>query len=419
MSHLSDMDAITSQFKTRSEDMPRISTSSTKPNYTSLKNFQDALDANAMSVMSYSTELGHLALTRKPEEFTAANNNVSFVTPTNPGNAPTLPSMSTRSSPTDPFEAQEVLRLFKFQQAQYTRYRNTSTALKNCIINAVDDEYTEKLKKKITGYATVTPLELLTHLWTNYGEVGENDLKPNEARMKAQWNPPTPIETLFKQLENGQEFAAEGNEKIDDSILVRYGYDNVVATGVFTKYCTKWRERASDKKSWDEFRECFTKWDKERTDSMTTEEASYSANKVQELVQAGIAKEMESMQNHMAAWCQAISDETTNANQPPPSPPAPSAAMNALTEADLDKIVNRLKVKSTLAPTTYTNVAQGKDDKGRDITYCHTHGWTRNLDHNSKTCTRRAEGHKEAATLTNKMGGYDGQIKYRKSPTKK
>ena len=57
------------------------------------------------------------------------------------------------------------------------------------------------------------PLEILTHLWTTYGEVGENDLKPNEKRMKTQWNPPTPIETLFKQLEEGQAFAAEGNEK--------------------------------------------------------------------------------------------------------------------------------------------------------------------------------------------------------------
>ena len=79
-----------------------------------------------------------------------------------------------------------------------------------------------------------------------------------------------------------QAFAAKGNEKIDNSILVCLGYDNIVETGQFTKYCTRWRERKSDKKTWDEFRDCFTKWDKERTDSMTTEEASYSVSIVQE-----------------------------------------------------------------------------------------------------------------------------------------
>ena len=73
--------------------------------------------------MSYSTELGHLAITRSPAEFETANNNVAFVTPVNPGNAPTPPqAMATRTTPTDPFEAQESLRIFKFEQAQYTLY---------------------------------------------------------------------------------------------------------------------------------------------------------------------------------------------------------------------------------------------------------------------------------------------------------
>ena len=52
-----------------------------------------------------------------------------------------------------------------------------------------------------------------------------------------------------------------------------------------------------------------------------------------------------------------------------------------------------------------TLVAQGADDDGTPITYCWSHGITRNLKHNSKDCKRKKEGHKDAATLTNKMGG--------------
>ena len=91
MSIMKNLDAITSQFETRSEDIPRISTSSTKPNYTSLKNFQDSIDANVLSIISTTTNLGHLALTRSPTEFTAANGTVPFVIPTNPGTAPKPP----------------------------------------------------------------------------------------------------------------------------------------------------------------------------------------------------------------------------------------------------------------------------------------------------------------------------------------
>ena len=71
--------------------MPRISTTSTKPNYTSLKNFQDAIDANALSIMSNTTKLGHMALTRTDTKFTAANATAAFSISTNPGNAPTPP----------------------------------------------------------------------------------------------------------------------------------------------------------------------------------------------------------------------------------------------------------------------------------------------------------------------------------------
>jgi hypothetical protein len=37
--------------------------------------------------------------------------------------------------------------------------------------------------------------------------------------------------------------------------------------------------------------------------------------------------------------------------------------------------------------------------------YCWTHGSTLNSSHNSCTCLKRADGHQEQATVSNKMGG--------------
>ena len=225
--------------------MTCIITSSTKPNYTSLKNFQDVIDANVLSIISNTTNLGHPALTRSPTEFTATNGTFAFIIPTNPGTAPTPPHcIATRASAAaitidpnavsetlDPYKAQEALRIFQEKQQNYNRYWNASTALKNCILNSVDGEYIKILKKKITRYPTVNPLELLTHLWDTYGEVTIVDLKSNEAQMKMQWNTPLSLDSIFLQLEEDQSFAAKWNEKIDDSILVWLGYNNIIETG--------------------------------------------------------------------------------------------------------------------------------------------------------------------------------------------
>ena len=147
----------------------------------------------------------------------------------------------------------------------------------------------------------------------------------------------------------------------------------------------------------EKFSTCFTEYDKERTDSITTEEASYSINQVQEMVQSRI-------QNEMAAWFQSVTDENVNPNQSP-SNPLPPASANTLTDADLKKLVNLFKPTHTsLKPKVYVWVAQGKDDKGRDITYCYSHEWIRNFEHDSKNCTCRVDGHKEEATQQNKMG---------------
>ena len=139
---------------------------------------------------------------------------------------------------------QETQRLFIEEQCQFNRYRNAKVALRNYIIKVVDDDYIQLHKHKLTRYIKVDPLTLLTHLWDTYDEVAEGNMHENMTRMKSQWNPPFPIKSLFKLLEEGQAFAKEANVDISEYFLVNLGYSNILATGQFTKYCAKWRNRA-------------------------------------------------------------------------------------------------------------------------------------------------------------------------------
>jgi hypothetical protein len=422
MTTQSDIDNITALFRTKPENLPRISTKTEKPTYTTIKKFQDKLIENAMSIPSFTTDLGHLALVIKESDFTTANNGTAFVPPPNPGNTPAMPTFATRRATTtrtttrgtttttaatqetpsqtsqaeDNFKTAEAIRLFQHRQTEYIKFRTTRTALKNCIINSVDDRYIVSLKNTITGYANVTPNDIMKHLWKKYGKIDTSDLSANEARMKTAWHPPTSIEVLFEQLKDGQDFAKQGGETINDSTIVRFGYEIIKATGLFDRDCTKWRKRESTATEWDDFVDFFTIANDDREKNSTAEEASYTANQVQQIIQQELAAFVQQDIQHQ---------------------PQQPAANSAFTLDDIKTLINNaINNKPSSKPSSKQQQpkAQGLVD-GIPVSYCHTHGITKNLRHTSASCTRPKEGHKKEATLDNKMGGNTCMVVPRKN----
>ena len=82
-------DHVLSELRIKTNDMPKMSTLSSPPTYQTVKDFQKALNHNAMAIHSTQTELGHLALVISKANFLAANNNKPFKEPKDPGSAPT------------------------------------------------------------------------------------------------------------------------------------------------------------------------------------------------------------------------------------------------------------------------------------------------------------------------------------------
>ena len=414
MNTLSQTKDIMALFVHQEAEMPHISTPSSPPTYTTMLEFQSALDNNAMTVPVPNTDLGHAALTMKKSDFTQANGSV-YTDPVDPGPAPTAPSTvstpstSTRSATAgttgtpdssttttyiDPFPAQEAIRRWQEEKAIYTTWRTTHTCLKNQIINKVDDQYIATLKNARTKYATVSVNDMMKHLWSTYGQIDMNDLTANETRMKQQWAPPTPIETLFKQLKDGQAFAASGKETISDSQLVRFGYDIMNNTGVLNRPCTKWRNEKSGDQTWAKFMTHFTAAVKDYSKNTTSSDMKYSAAQVQELVD-----------QRMGQYIIESPEPTTTTHSANATQTTPS--MEAMFETWLQNrnvpLGNPLPGQHLQPHTKAPLLCQGYDDKGKPITYCWSHGITQNLKHDNKNCTRRKEGHKEGATLHSKM----------------
>ena len=272
-----EFDGITRQIHIKPHEMTTMSTPIMIPNYTTIKKFELILRENALAISSYQTHLGHLSLVVSLEEYAEVNNDFPFIEPANPG----LRAANTQNT-NDQLESSRQLT---FQQNDYMKFQATVTALRNLILNAIDDKYIRALRHDIISYANVKPYELLAYIWNTYGKINDADHTLNDQRMKAPWSPLALIESLFDQLDKGQEFAAKGNEVLDDSQLMRWAYDNIKSTGLFDKDCERWRKRSSATKSWTTFKSfIIIAEDDRKKNSPTVGEATYSTTQIQQIL---------------------------------------------------------------------------------------------------------------------------------------
>ena len=412
---------IAAQFSHSQQSLPRLSTATSKPNFTSIFNFQDKLIENASSIPLNDTDLGHLALVINPTDYTAANRNTAFIAPTDPGLNPTHDANSTGA------QIVEDNRIHAEQTRNYKTYQATKVLLRNMIINSIDDMYINTLKHRITKYSTIEPLDLINHLKATYGMITIDDLTENTKRMTIPWNPPTPIEDLWTKLKDGQEFSNEGGENIPDSQLIRLAYENISNTGLFTSACKKWRQKPAVNHTYDNLKLHFTTevedYERHRQTSSSQGYAN-STEQIQEVVH-------QELQNILTQHNPELFQLPTTQEVPIVEEAPTQHAANSTEEviAELRNLVNNLTNNNTTNNATRTTdrrnnrtnnrnanrnansnrrqplTAQGLDDAGIPITYCWSHGITSNLRHCSMTCRHKKEGHKDNSTLTDKMGG--------------
>jgi len=193
-----------------------------QPNYESLAEVHLKLNTNAASVHSHlgDGQLGLLYLTVTPAVY-ITQSNIPFVPPTNPGPIPTIPNNATAH------QINEIKRQFNRATEIYKEYNDTDKALKSLFISAVDDLYIRALKDKYIGYANVTMLQMLTHLYVNYAKITPTDLEENDKRMKADWDPNQPFKVLIDQIDDGVDYATAGENPYTLEQIVNIAYNLV------------------------------------------------------------------------------------------------------------------------------------------------------------------------------------------------
>ena len=220
-----------------------------EPTYQTIKTMHDLLKSNAASVPTTlgGGAHGHLGLVLNAVLYTAVTG-VAFNTPPHPGAGPTITPNATQA------QILAATRQYNLDMKQYLECQRTDQALKQQVLGAVDPMYVESLRDMYTGYTAVSVLTIITHLYTNYGQISDLDLDDNERQMKKRYDPNQPIDTLFKQIETCVEFATTGNSPFTARQIVNTAFLLVFATGVYEEECREWKRRAAATQTWANFK---------------------------------------------------------------------------------------------------------------------------------------------------------------------
>jgi hypothetical protein len=277
---------------------------------------------------------------------------VAFAAPAHPGDAPIHAVGATTAQIT------ETNRRFKHELADHRLFRTVSEEMKQQILLAVPNRYYCRLENVDFGYADVTVYDIFNHLKLNYAIIEPEEIEQNRLQLTNAWNPDEPIEDLWHRIQEIQRFAQAAQEAITDAAALRLTLGVFEATGVFTTATEKWRDKPQIEWTMPTFQEHFAKANKERVRKLTAQTAGYHGA-------------------HSAVV-------------------VPPAGANAI----------------TAGATPPSTAPPGNNS----YHYCWTHGLGKNRLHTSALCNNKAEGHKDAATAINMMGGSTRIMQRRRVP---
>jgi len=195
---------------------------------------------------------------------------------------PAFPAPVNHATTTSAVQVAKDDSTFKVNHAKALRYQEVESALKNSYISAVGPEYLATLEHADLGFSHVSVLDIMEHLQAHYGTVSTAQLSDNELQMRKTWNLPSTIESLWKQLDDGKNFASGSAVPIDDARVVLYAKELLLATGVteFKKAIETFEALTTNEQTWVKFKKDLTDEYNKLPLTLTSSTAGYHANQV-------------------------------------------------------------------------------------------------------------------------------------------
>ena len=125
---------------------------------------------------------GHAAMVVPPARYSAEYSNVAYIWEVNPGEGPVFPANVTAAS------ARTLKNDYAISARVFQDQTRTHTALNNQLYRRYPTEYCTGLIKPGIGIATVSLLQIYTHLYKNFGNITDEDLEESRAGITGQYD---------------------------------------------------------------------------------------------------------------------------------------------------------------------------------------------------------------------------------------
>jgi hypothetical protein len=177
-----------------------------------------------------------------------------------------LPPTSPRrrcESPTSPPQtgsafwspSQQTHHIWEEDVQTFRTCTSVKQALKKKIISVFKPMYLDILNDNMVGYANISAIDMLDHLFETYGNI--TAVEVNFEHMRRAWDPQQPVETLFKQIQDCADYSESGGVLIGHPQQINIGYAKIFATGHFMSACRQWNEKPAAEKTWTQFKSHF------------------------------------------------------------------------------------------------------------------------------------------------------------------
>ena len=274
-----------------------------QPTYDSIRALHKKLNANAASVNSHlgNGRLGLLYLTVTPAVYRTLSDR-EFRPPQNPGPTANIPQQGTQ------YQIQAAQKLHEEQTKLFNQYDACDRALKQLLIGAVDDMFINALCDPHVGYANITTLQLLTHLYDTYGRITDVDLRKNQEIMTEPFDVNLPVETFFRRIEECVDFAAHGRTPFTPEQVVSSAAYTIQKSGLFHDDMREWRRLPAAQKTWEQFKIHFSRAYNDLKETMDTTRSAGFANN------AETAQALNNLANAAVADREAMANMTATIN---------------------------------------------------------------------------------------------------------
>jgi hypothetical protein len=110
----------------------------------------------------------------------------------------------------------------------------------------------------MVGSANISARDMLGHIFTTYGNITAVGLENNFEHMRRAWDPQQPVESVFKQIQDFDDYSEAGGDLIRHPQQINVGYAKIFVNGHFMSACRRWNENPLADKTWAQFKAHFS-----------------------------------------------------------------------------------------------------------------------------------------------------------------